>query len=192
MKIHIVQFLREWFTDKQATLFADKHANMRLLWDAASEGNVEEVRRLIPISYCANWNSQPLINAARNGHTECVRLLIPVSNPKDYNTALWFTSGTGNVECVKLLLTVADPKHDNSRALVAAVIRQRQDVIDLLYPVSDPDAALQQMRVRFKNLMAPYQDFIERVEEGRFKRQLTKIVGDTRDQTPLSAPKRKM
>lgn len=187
MKPHIVQFVRALFTDTRS-LFADKNANMMLLWKAADEGDVEEVRRLIPISYCAKWNSKPLINAARNGHTECVRLLIPVSDPKDYNTALWFASGTGNVECVKLLLTVADPKHENSQSLVSAVIRKNQDIIDVLYPVSDPDVALEHMRVRFKHFMAPYEDFIQRVEEGRFTRQLNK---ELEIQQPVSPTTRK-
>lgn len=184
MKTNIVQFVR--------ALFADKSANMVLLWKAADEGNVEEVRRLIPISYCTKWNSRPLINAARNGHTECVRLLIPVSDPRDYNTALWFASGSDSLECVKLLLTVADPKHKDSQALVSAVVRNNQEIIDVLYPVSDPDKALEDMHMRYKYLMEPYKDFAQRVEEGRFKRQLTKVVVDTRDETPSNTPKRKM
>jgi len=185
LKIHIVQFLR--------ALFADKNANMHLLWEASKQGHVDEVRRLIPISYCADWNSHPLINAARGGHAECVRLLIPVSNPKDYNTALWMASSRDSVECVKLLLAVADPLHNHSQALQSAVINKNQEIIDLLYPVSDPDAALDQIRKKYNTVGAsPYQDFIERVEEGRFKRQLTKVVVDTRDKTPSSAPKRKM
>lgn len=183
MKTHIVQFVR--------ALFADKSANMVLLWKAADGGNVEEVRRLIPISYCAKWNSKPLINAARNGHTECVRLLIPVSDPRDYNTALWFASGSDSVECVKLLLTVADPKHKDSQALVSAVVRKNQEIIDVLYPVSDPDKALEDMHMRYKYLMEPYKDFAQRIEEGRFKRQLNKELEIQQPASPTTR-RRKM
>ena len=166
-------------------LFADKSHNMILLWDAAHNGNLEEVRRLIPISYCDKWNSKALINAARKGHAECVRLLIPVSDPKDYNSALWFASGADILECVKLLLTVADPKYKDSQALVSAVIRKNQDIVDLLYPLSDPDKALKDMRVRYKYFMEPYKDFSQWVEEGRFRRQLEAVT----DNSPCPAPK---
>lgn len=90
------------------------------------------------------------------GHTECVRLLIPVSDPRDYNTALWLASGSDSVECVKLLLTVADPKHKDSQALVSAVVRKNQEIIDVLYPVSDPDKALEDMHiVQNRNVLDP-------------------------------------
>lgn len=186
MKNHLIQFVR--------ALFADKHNNMLLLWEAAKQGNVDEVRRLIPISHCADWNSRPLINAVYGGHVECVRLLIPVSNPKDYNKALWFASGRDSVECVKLLLEVADPLHNNSQALQSAVIHKNQEIVDLLYPLSDPDAALKQILNKFKQTVgsSPYQDFIDRVEEGRFKRELTKAVEHKKETPTPSAPKRKM
>lgn len=183
MKNQILQFLR--------ALFADKDNNMVLLWEAAKHGNADEVRRLIPISYCAKWNSNPLMNAVRNGHAECVELLIPVSNPKDYNTALWFASGHDSVECVKLLLTVADPKHKNSQALQSAVVHGNQEIVDLLYPLSDPDVALAQMTTRFQNTMGPYAGFAQRVEEGRFRRQLDKMVAH-RTTEAHPAPKRRV
>lgn len=164
---------------------------MVLLWEAAKQGNADEVRRLIPISYCAQWNSTPLLNAVRNGHAECVKLLIPVSNPKDYNTALWFASARDSVECVQLLLTVADPKHKNSQALQSAVIHKKQEIIDLLYPLSDPDTALAEITTRFKNTIDPYADFSQRVEEGRFHRQLNKVVAQ-RTTEAHSGPKRRM
>lgn len=166
---------------------------MQLLWEAAKQGNVGEVRRLIPISHCADWNSHPLINAVRGEHVECVRLLIPVSNPKDYNTALVFACGRDSVECVKLLLEVADPLYNHSQALQSAVINKNQEIVDLLYPLSDPDAALKHLLNTFKHTLrpSPYQDFIDRVEEGRFQRQLNKEI-EAQQPTALSKLKRKM
>lgn len=122
---------------------------------AAEHGHTECVRLLIPVSEPHANKGYALCHAAAGGHTECVRLLIPVSDSSDRNQALISAASLGRPECVKLLIPVCDPKTNNSAALQKAVTHLHQSCIDtnacqscidLLYPISDPYAALHQLQ----------------------------------------------
>lgn len=87
----------------------ERYNNTHLLLKAVMNNDVDEVKRLIPISDPKASYSVALIEAAQNGHVECVKLLIPVSDPKEMNSmALFGAALNGHVECVKLLIPVSD------------------------------------------------------------------------------------
>lgn len=92
--------------------------NSKLLIDAAREGDVSEVKRLIPISIPHAWENLALCNAVTHGKHDVVHLLI----------------------------AVCDVQLDDSKALRGAVKFGEDQMIDLLYPISDPRAALKRMQ----------------------------------------------
>ena len=67
-----------------------KHNTQRLM-DASEVGDLDAVKRLIPVSDPKSKDSAALRLAARNGHLERVKLLIPVSEPKinSSDSLLW-------------------------------------------------------------------------------------------------------
>lgn len=97
---------------------SESQANAIALRDAAMHGDVEEVRRLIPISNPLHDGSIALRGAAGGGMAECVRLLIPVSDPLARNShALQAAAMAGSIECVRLLIPVSDHLADDCLAL---------------------------------------------------------------------------
>lgn len=147
-----------------------KYHNSLALRYAALGGHAQLVEMLIDVSEPADLNSAALRDAAMLGHAQCVELLIPVS--KHFERALItavehehvscvrllaphiditktdiLTRAVQNkdIECVRILLPYSDPKFCNSDALQWASHHNNQDIFDLLYPVSDPQAALDEM-----------------------------------------------
>ncbi|WP_447896642.1 ankyrin repeat domain-containing protein [Stenotrophomonas acidaminiphila] len=113
----------------------------RDLQRAALNGDVDEVKRLIPVSDPKADDSYALSIAAMNGHLECVKALIPVSDPKaDESEALKLAAERGHADCVELLIPVSDPKADESGAMRRAAGRGHAHCVKLLIPVSDPKA----------------------------------------------------
>ena len=91
-------------------------------------------------------NKQLLIQACIRGNLEEVKRLIPVSDPKANNSsALRLAAEHGHIDIVKLLLPVSDPKALNSEALFEAAVYQRIDIVQMLIPVSDYTMVLQNM-----------------------------------------------
>lgn len=121
--------------------------NTKLLLQAAAQGNLDEVWRLIPLSDPKANYSCALDVAAQNGHTSCVELLVPISDPKAGNSfALRWAAANGHTSCVDLLIPVSDPKAQDSSALQFAIAFGHTECVDLLYPISDPVVALQKMQ----------------------------------------------
>lgn len=142
--------------------------NTELLFEAARDGNAEEVRRLIPISDPKNNDSMALQVAASYGHTECVKLLIPVSDPKANNSAaLGWAALYGNTDVLKVLIAVSDPKVNDSVALRQAVLHGHTDCVDALYGASDVYAALKHLHKNNMNDYAAWRSFEQRVEAER-------------------------
>lgn len=138
--------------------------NTRLLSIAASRGDIDELRRLIPLSDCTYNNSACLVNAATFGRTECVKLLIPVCQPaKSY--ALYWAAYYGHTNIVHLLLPVSDPHHKQSLALQAATKNGHDKCVALLYPVSEPSIALHALKTEYPNEPDKWQLLEEREVE---------------------------
>lgn len=152
--------------------------NTRLLIVACRLGNMDDVRRLFPVSssevvhhalgMAAQYGhmdiveffiplhsgsfSGALLNAAGGGHLEVVQRLIPLSpNGPHNNSALEWAARGGHLEVVKLLLPVSDPKFNDSAALQSAVVKGHIECVDFLYPFSDPMSALNSLQERYSD-----------------------------------------
>ena len=103
-----------------------------LQW-AASNGLVEGLRRLLPVSDAKADDSFALWSAAKYGHAECVKLLLPVSDPKAGESyALRMAASMGHEECVRLLLPVSGPLCEIEGVLGAVLEAGRATVAALL------------------------------------------------------------
>lgn len=84
-------------------------SNTEDMINAARDGRLEDVRRLIPHSDPKAANSRALWWAAYNGHLEVVRELIPHSDPKaNDSAALRRAAEEGHLECVRELIACSD------------------------------------------------------------------------------------
>lgn len=164
--------------------------NNLLLCEAAAEGNVDDVTRLVQLCDAKWLNNLALREAACCGHTRCVELLIPHSSARDNNSlALREAAANGRHECVKLLMGVSDPNdfpnilryaaqggcHKSlalmlphvsdaksvTVALETAVIHKRYDCVDVLYPHANVGAALESLT----NSYAHYQKFWQPLQD---------------------------
>lgn len=105
--------------------------NTELLLEAAKNGDINEVQRLIPISNPKHQHSAALRAAIDNDHTECVKALIPVSN--EYDFAMQAAAQHNKVEYVKMLLALSD---DHEMALHMAAGNNHIECVKLLLPGS--------------------------------------------------------
>jgi ankyrin repeat protein len=116
------------------------------IWEAAREGNVGEVTRLItqtPALLDARDDDQwtPLMEACREGHIEVARWLVErgaavhLREDRGY-PAIYWASWQGTAALVKLLLDHnADPtiaKEPGSSALMIAAVKGHRDVVECL------------------------------------------------------------
>ncbi len=103
------------------------------LIEAAQQGNLEEVLRLIPLSDPKQDNSEALAQAARHGHLDCVEALLPVSEPcVDNSFALWISANQGHSDCVAALIPHSRVKDGNCRALRTAARFGHLDCVEIL------------------------------------------------------------
>lgn len=170
--------------------------NTELLCEASKTGNLDEVRRLIPVSNPKAYDSVALRRAAQNGHTECVKVLIPVSgifsealcwaahngHPDcvellisvlesiDGMKALLWAAEQGHAECVQLLIPISDPKKYYSRALQLAARNGHTPCVELLYPVSDPIVALKTLQESYPDQPKKWIDLEQHMEAEEAKR----------------------
>jgi len=154
--------------------------NNDLLLFAARDGNVAEVRRLLPISDPKAYSSEALRLAAQYGRTECVKLLIPVSNPKIQGSyALKIAADYGHTQCVELLIPVSDPKADKSQALQWAVAKRHTQCAELLYPVSELAVALKHLEQDYPDHYDIWGQLYEMIEAERLRNNLILEVKNT-------------
>lgn len=105
---------------------------------AASNGHLECVKMLLPISNPDDESSYALQLAARNGHAECLRVLIRACDPEaDWALALRWAAREGQVECVRLLIPVTHSKSNFDLALYLAAENGRAECVEMLIPASN-------------------------------------------------------
>lgn len=114
-------------------------------------------------------------------HVACLDLLAPYVSKDEANRVLAFMGGQCSVEILNVLLKYADPQYNNSRALQRAVKENAQRNIDILYPISDPVAALKVMQEGVLPKCTPedWMPLYERIESERLKSVLTNEVKST-------------
>jgi len=141
--------------------------NSLLLIEAAEHCNLEEIQRLIPISYPKSQDNAALtwaVNknhlegvkclapvcdvvialsvAAEWGRVECLRILIDFVDPNEIIYAAGDAAYEGKIEALQFLLQHCDPKQAESYPLQMAAMGRREEIIDFLIPLSNPLDAL--------------------------------------------------
>lgn len=107
----------------------DIENNTEILLEAAKNGNLTEVNRLIPISDSKRHYSAALRAAISNDHMDCVKALIGVSG--DYNFVFSMVALDNQLEYVKMLMPLSDNHEDG---LHAATANNHIECVKLLLP----------------------------------------------------------
>lgn len=161
---------------------------------AAAAGDDEEVRRLIPL---ANTKNNEALKAALHSHcSACVEMLLPVSDlsdPDEIGGMLIYAVESLDAACVKLFIGVCNPKFDNSLALRCAVVRGYTNIVDALFPVSEPRVALEDLQEKIprrhnrggviEDRVAKFQERVERFESEQQNKVLSAEVNS--DHNPV-------
>lgn len=154
--------------------------------EAAGYGNLECVKALQPyisdddnfwlLSFKECAHGSLLVGALPGfasdcNHAACLDILAPHVSKDEANKRLAFIGGQCSVDVLNVLLKYADPHHNNSKALQKAVLKNAQHNIDILYPISDPVAALKDMQCGVVPLCTPqdWMPLFERIESDRLK-----------------------
>lgn len=94
----------------------------------------------------ATHNDELRIYAAHN-QIEIVRDMLATATDDEVVDAAGDAAFEGHIECLKLLMTRLDPKAYGSLALQCAIMGRKHDCIELLYPVSNPQEALDGLKI---------------------------------------------
>ena len=112
---------------------------------AAKEGDLRTIQAINEYACVAVGGSYALQLAARHNQFSAVEYLLQFSSPEQNTDALLEAIDFGRVEMVRLLLPKSRPKSNRSEALCYAVASENQTIIDLVFPKSRPDVALQRI-----------------------------------------------
>lgn len=141
------------------------------LYQASESGNVDEVRRLLGVlghvpehvlGIAVNKNhplvvrvlcpyaneeciTQAISMAAEWGFLECVKELVPHCKGHAILYAAGEASGEGRLEVLQYLISLCDVKQFASYPLQMACIGENTTMVEYLYPLSDPKAALAEL-----------------------------------------------
>lgn len=114
-----------------------KFENSQALIVAAEHGHLDVVKILIPVSDPKAASSWPLRMAARNGHVDIAQLLIPVSNQSDHFSACREAIFENQIETTQMFFPYFEKQADYNNVLLFAAQYQKSDIIDLLLPFCD-------------------------------------------------------
>ena len=173
---------------------------------AAENGDHKKVKRLLPVADPNVLGSRALLVACQNGHLECVKLLLPLASLEDTQSVGQQLAEHGpscdalallvdhdpefapmllvhavvgkNVKTATVLSKLTDPKHKDSLALQWAVMTGQEDMVDVLFDVSDPKAALYCIEKQHADLPQRWSWFYDRVMQVEQQKILSAIVED--------------
>ncbi|WP_447896616.1 ankyrin repeat domain-containing protein [Stenotrophomonas acidaminiphila] len=91
-----------------------------------------------------NHNSEMLEYYAEKGDVEEVKRLMPISNPKtSWSWPLVFAVMQGHKDIVEFLLPYVTPNFNDCWAFKTAIRKGNTEIIDLIYVVTDIDLAIE-------------------------------------------------
>lgn len=134
------------------------------LYEAGEKGNLQYLKES-KMDFTAN--NETLFRAIQNNHIECVQFLLPLSDLRvecgeilNGSTGLLLQTAVraNNYDMVKLLLPYCNPKVDNSLALQYASVNGNQHILELLYPYSEAQTALDDLYERIAIGVWKYED----------------------------------
>jgi len=124
------------------------------LYEAGEKGDLQYLQEC---GMDFSLNTETLFRAVHNNHIECVKFLLPLSDLRvERGEILNGSSGlllqtavrNNNCEMVELLLPYCNPQVDNSLALQCASVVGSTHLVNLLYPLSNPTQALNDLQER--------------------------------------------
>lgn len=98
------------------------------------------------------FRSVDVHSAVKTTDRELVRKILPHVEPDSCSDGLVAATRNGDLEMVQLLLEKADPRANTSGALQHACVLKKTDIFNLLYPLSDPAAALHELQKRYTDI----------------------------------------
>lgn len=154
----------------------------RALRVGAGEGLITVVAKLFTHVEDTEVLAHALSLAAANDHLQIVKTLLPVVPFENRSEALAQAVLHHHILLAMYLIPLCDPKGNNSQALQYAVEEKLFDIADVLYPLSDPQTALNCMR---ENWTLQHEDghlqYLEdRIESERLKKVLSSEVSSPR------------
>lgn len=167
----------------QLTQHDDEENTLRLI-KAATQGSVNDVKELIPVSDPKSQKSWALRCAAERGNLEIVRLLLPVSDLEDVcSGALRRSAANGHTDIVRLLVSVLDRsvQHNNHYALKWAAINGHAECVKLLLPISDYKTVLKDMDLKVYKNLCFLQKNVDEYEILQQKERLNNTLDETVD-----------
>lgn len=157
-------------------------AHNRALPVAAAEGFASVVDKLIAQVNDPTYLSSALTHAASNNHLQIVKTLLPLVPFEKRSEALSRAVINKHTEIIQYLIPLCEPKSNRSQALQFAVEDQLFDIADMLYPVSNPQDALECMMMELE--LEPGHSTIQylenRIESERLKNVLSVEVSSQR------------
>ncbi len=112
---------------------------------AAKEGDLHTITKIGEYAHVAVGGSCALRLAARGNHFAVVEYLLQFSSRTETTAALLEAIAFEHIEMVRFLLPRSSPKLNKSEALRYAVASKNQTIIDMIFPKSNPEAALQEI-----------------------------------------------
>lgn len=104
--------------------------------------DIEQMKRILGF-VSADGVERALRVGLEYGYVDVVEFLIThVSISDPHSQFLTQAVFHGYIECVTWMMSISDAKANNSRALQEALVFGHEAIFELLYPVSDPQAAL--------------------------------------------------
>lgn len=157
-------------------------AHNQALPAAAAEGFVTVVDKLLTYVDDQQTLEAALSHAASNNHLPIVKTLLPSVPFEKRFEALVQAVLHNNKEIVVYLIPLCDPKGNNSRALQFAVEEKLFDIADMLYPLSNPQEALECILEDWDLKPGdPLTQYLEdRIESDRLKDVLSREVSSPR------------
>ena len=160
----------------------------RIVSAAVYQGDAAALTVLLQHPLFTEIGDDDLALAIDKSHSDCVDLLLPHATFQSCNAALIAAARFDDQKTVELLLPRADPCYDNSAALKFATVRGNQKIFDLLYPMSNPHAALVVLQEKWKD-----QPHLWSMLEERIRRDLHATLDMATQYTHTqTAPTRKM
>lgn len=175
--------------------------NTQLLVDAIHAQNAQEVQRLIPLSYSMRHPhlGAALIYAINENDVACAKLLAPAAqfmdttqlfskdvsvdmlqalvpwcDNEDRCNYLFNLIEKGTVGQVAMVAQHCDCTHQNSLALQIAVVHHRDDLVDVLFPLSEGTVALEDLeRAGYPDKMLKH--LVERINSEHLR---TKLIAE--------------
>lgn len=181
---------------------------LKALQAASHFGHLQCVQYLLPLSDMKRDAGSSVWMAAHNNHQECVKCLLPRSHVSDIsasqlmklfivekkidllkllaehqkyvpNILMRLLVENGNVQCFTILLPFCSVQENNSQLLALAVVRQNHEMVDLLYPLSNPHDALELLRTNQGNHQKGAEFLISRIKSDEEKTILQKELKNT-------------